>query len=115
MNISQNKIKNEQLKKYYFLMHLYETPYCPNSFVDQGKAILINLCLQIEEKNPTTLSDLYQLTHTAIKKINNLDFFLNDGSEPETITREIIADDFGFIAKSYGFTVNWKDLISPRN
>lgn len=115
MNVSQNDIKNEKLKNYYFLVHLYHTPYCPDSFVDQGKAILIDLCLQIEKKHPTTLSHLYQLTHAAINKFNNLDFFLNDGSEPETITREIISDDFGFIAKAYGFDVNWEDLNTPRN
>lgn len=116
MNVSQNEIKNEALKNYTFLKYMYQDPYFPNFLVDKGKAVLIDLCLHIEAKNPKTLSELYQLTHAATNQFNYLENeFLSNRSEIETAAREIIAEDFGFIAKAYGFEADLEELIATRN
>ena len=41
---------------------------------------------------------LYKLTDKVTEKFNDLEF--------ETVTREIIAKDFDFIVKAYGFNVD---------
>ncbi len=44
-------LKNQKVKEYSFLKEMYEDQYFPNNIVDKGKAILINLCSEIETKN----------------------------------------------------------------
>ena len=84
--------------------------------MDKGKVILIDFCLQIEAKNPKTLSDLYQLTHGGTNQFNYLENeFLSNGSKIETAAQKIIAEDFGFIAKAYGFEPNLEKLIATKN
>lgn len=111
----QNDIKNEQLKNYCFLKNMYRDTYFPDFLVDKGKAILINLCLQIEEEKPKTLTELYKLTHAATNKFNDLEeeFGEND-SEIETGARDTICEDFDFLAKAYGYEADSEELVGTR-
>lgn len=114
--VKQEDIKNEKLKAYKFLKCMYSDSYFPKFLVDKGKAILIELCLQIEKTQPKNLAELYKLTHTSTKKFNALqDEFYKNNSEIETAARECIALDFEFIAKEYGFDkADVEELIAPR-
>jgi Family of unknown function (DUF5713) len=113
--MAQNDIKNEKLKNYSFLEGMYQDSYFPDFLVDKGKAILIELCIQIEEKKPQNLPELYELTHAATQKFNDLEeeFGEND-SEIETVAAELIANDFEFIANAYGFDADLEELIATR-
>lgn len=113
--MAQNDIKNEKLKNYTFLKGMYRDSYFPDFLVDKGKAILIELCIQIEEKKPKNLPELYELTHAATQKFNDLEeeFGEND-SEIETVAAELIANDFEFIANAYGFDADIEELIATR-
>ncbi|MFK7970459.1 MAG: DUF5713 family protein [Bacteroidia bacterium] len=112
----QKNLKNEQLRSHPFLTVMYQDTYFPDVVVDQGKAILINLCMQIEKENPATLAELYALTHAATERFNDLeDEFDKHGSELETVAREAIAMDFEVIAKAYGFEADVEELIAPRD
>lgn len=113
----QSELNNEAAKKYSFLDVMYKDTYFPNKLVNKGKAILVNLCFQIEKKQPKTLDDLYKLTHSATDKFNNLqeEFDEND-SEIETVARDCIGTDFEFIATTYGFEdVDIEELIATRD
>ncbi|WP_299701824.1 DUF5713 family protein [uncultured Pontibacter sp.] len=114
--MSQNAIKNEQVKNYEFLSDMYQDDYFPDFLVDKGKTILIELCLQIESQKPKNLEELYDLTHASTDKFNDLgeEFYENE-SELETAARENIAEDFEFIAKAYGFDADIEELIATRD
>lgn len=109
-------LKNEKVKTYSFLKEMYEDQYFPNTIVDKGKAILINFCAKIENEKPTTLEELYKLSHKATNEFNDLqeEFYEND-SEIETAARECIAMDFELIAKAYGFNADTEELIATRD
>lgn len=110
------ELKNEKVKEYSFLKEMYEDPYFPNSIVDKGKDILINLCFKIENRKPNTLKELYMLCHKSTDEFNDLqDEFYENDSEIETMARECIAMDFEFIAKSYGFEADTEELIGTRD
>ena len=95
---------------------MYSDSYFPKFLVDKGKAILVDLCLQIENEQPKNLEDLYKLTHAATEKFNDLEkVFDANGSEIETAARESIAADFEFIAHTYGYKADVEELIAPRN
>jgi hypothetical protein len=113
--MAQNDIKNEKLKNYSFLEGMYQDSYFPDFLVDKGRTILIELCIQIEEKKPKNLPELYELTHAATQKFNDLDeeFGEND-SEIETAGAVLIANDFEFIANAYGFDADIEALIATR-
>jgi len=77
-----NEIKNEKIKSYSFLKGMYQDSYFPKFLVDKGKAILMDLCSKIELEQPKDLNSLYQLTHSATKKFNDLgNEFFENGSE----------------------------------
>ena len=59
---------------------------------------------------------LYVLSDAATEEFNQLaeEFGEND-SEIETAAREAIAEDFGVIAKAYGFDADVEELIAPRD
>ncbi|MBS1636897.1 MAG: hypothetical protein JST26_13350 [Bacteroidetes bacterium] len=117
MTKKQSDLKNEKVKKHPFLEEMYEDEYFPDNLVDKGKAILLELCFQIEESNPGNLEALYELTHAATDKFNDLqeEFYEND-SELETAARECIAMDFEFIATAYGFeNADVEELIATRD
>lgn len=113
----QANLNNEKIKNYSFLKEMYQDSYFPDHCVDKGKDILIDLCFQIEEKQPKNLDELYKLTHSATDKFNDLqdDFYEND-SEIETAARDCIGTDFEFIAISYGFEdADVEELIATRD
>jgi hypothetical protein len=95
---------------------LYNDSYFPKQLVDEGKAILIELCYQIESTNPKTNEELIILTHETTEKFNRLNsWFIKEGSEIETVAREAIASDIEYIAKTYGFKADIEALISNRD
>lgn len=112
----QEELANEPVRNYSFLKEMYEDSYFPNKLVDKGKAILIGLCFKIEQQNPKTLDELYELTHAATDKFNDLqEDFEEADSEIETGARECIAEDFAFVAKAYGFEADIEELIATRD
>ena len=88
-----------------------------DELVKKGEDILRELCLQIEEQNPVSLPELYELTHAATDKFNELqEEFDEQGSEIETAARDCIATDFEAIAKAYGFDdADTEDLVATRD
>ena len=117
MPASQTDLKNEKLKNHPFLKEMYEDDYFPNNCVDKGRDILIDLCFQIESKQPKSLQELYELTHAATDKFNDLqeEFYENE-SEIETAARDCIATDFEFIAHAYGYAdADIEELVATRD
>jgi len=113
----QVELNNETVRNYTFLKEMYDDSYFPNKLVDKGKDILVDLCFEIEQTQPKNLQQLYELTHSATDKFNDLqdDFDEND-SEIETVARECIGKDFEFIATSYGFEdADIEELIATRD
>ncbi len=113
---SQVEITNVQMKDYSFLKIMYDDDYFPNVVVDKGKAILMQLCRDIEIQKPQNLESLYRLTLAATNQFNNLqrDFYAHD-SEIETGAAECIALDFLFISQAYGFEADIEKLIATRD
>ena len=95
---------------------MYADSFYPTAEVDKVKAVLLNLCRQIEQTKPADLPQLYALTHASTIRINHLqeDFAAAD-SEIETVARDTIGTDFEFIAKAYGFDADTEELIAPRD
>ena len=109
------ELENESVKNYTFLQEMYEDSYFPNKLVDKGKSILVGLCAKIEKRQPKTLEELYELTHAATDKFNDLEkAFLEADSEIETVARECIAADFEFVVTAYGFDADTEELIATR-
>ncbi|MFD0735442.1 DUF5713 family protein [Planotetraspora mira] len=95
---------------------MYEDQYFPDHVVDKGKAILLRLCGRIEAERPSDLAALYVLTKAATEEFNALEAdFEAAGSEIETVAREVIAEDFWFVASAYGFAeADAERLIAAR-
>ncbi len=110
-------IANPQSLAYPFLEDMYADEYIPARLVDKVTKILLHLCEQIELQKPAGLDALYKLTHAATEKINLLqDQFEDAGSEIETEAREIMSDNFCFIASAYGFEdADREELIATRD
>ncbi|MCA9707795.1 MAG: hypothetical protein KDK70_18230 [Myxococcales bacterium] len=109
-------IQNERLARYPFLREMFEDSYFPDAQVEQGKAILVALCEQIEATRPATLEQLYALTHAATERFNDLqEDFERAGSEIETAARDCIATDFAEIAEAYGFDADMEELVATRD
>jgi hypothetical protein len=110
-------IKNPKLTDYQFLAGMSRDGYFPDFLVDKGKAILVNLCGQIESQKPADLKALYRHSHRATEAFNDLqEEFEEHDSEIETVARDCIGMDFDFIAKAYGFDdADGEELISPRD
>jgi hypothetical protein len=96
---------------------MYDDSYFPDHVVDRGKAILVRLCERIEAEQPPDRAALYALTQAATEEFNLLEAeFEAAGSEIETVAREVIAEDFWFVASAYGFTdVDIEELIANRD
>lgn len=111
------KITNANITDYQFLADMYRSGYFPDFLVDKGKAILVNLCEQIESEKPADLSGLYKLTHAATDAFNELQQeFWDNESEIETAARDCIGMDFEFIAKAYGYEdADVEELIATRD
>lgn len=114
---TQAGLTNAQMKSYSFLEDMYSDSYFPKSIVDKSKNVLVELCYEIEQKQPKTLEQLYELTHAATNVFNDLqDDFEESGSELETGARETIAKDFEYIAHAYGFAdADVEELIGTRD
>ncbi|MFZ3498397.1 DUF5713 family protein [Streptomyces sp. 5.8] len=109
-------ITNQQAATRPFLEPLYRDAYYPDHVLDKGRAILLRLCARIEAEQPANLPALYVLTGAATEEFNLLEAeFEAAGSEIETVAREEIAEDFGFVASAYGFAdADIEALIAPR-
>ncbi|WP_067818506.1 DUF5713 family protein [Actinomadura kijaniata] len=110
-------LMNQQAAGHAFLKGMYEDGYYPDHVVDKGKAILLRLCARIEAERPADLAALYALTHAATEEFNELEAdFHAAGSEIETVARDLIGEDFGFIATAYGFPdADHEELIATRD
>jgi hypothetical protein len=109
-------ITNESLRDYPFLKEMSEDTYFPEFLVNKGRQILVRLCENIELQKPQGEAALYVLTHAATEEFNALarEFEDND-SEIETVARDCIGTDFGFIAEAYGFSADPEELIATRD
>ncbi|MGH3390702.1 MAG: DUF5713 family protein [Actinomadura sp.] len=107
---------NQQVANHAFLRGMYEDGYYPDRVVDRGRAILLRLCERIEAARPSDLAALYMLTAVATEEFNALEAeFDAAGSEIETVAREVIAEDFWFVALAYGFTeADVEELVAAR-
>lgn len=109
-------LTNQQVTEYPFLQALYEDDYFPDRVLDLGRAILLRLCARIEAERPADLAALYLLSQAATEEFNALESeFEAADSEIETVAREEIAEDFGFVASAYGFEdADIEELIATR-
>ena len=114
--ITAVRITNRQVADHEFLHDLDGDDYYPEPLVAKGKAILLRLCERIEAERPADLAALYLLTHAATEEFNDLDEELGQaGSEIETVARDQIAVDMGFIASAYGFAgADLEELVATR-
>lgn len=112
MAITNAKLRNREL-----LADMYSDDYFPKFLVDKVKAILVDLCEQIERQQPKDEESLLKLTHAATERINELaEEFEENDSELETGAREAIGAEFTFIVRAYGFPdVDIEDVIAPRD
>lgn len=110
-------IKNKVLATNYFLKEMDNDNYYPTHLVKKGQDLLKALCVKIEATSPKNLSELYILTQETTDQFNELaEEFYEEESEIETVARECIAEDFGFIADEYGFeNADIEELIATRD
>lgn len=75
------------------------------------------MCERIEADRPADLATLYVLTHAATDEFNALELeFDSEGSEFETVAREVVGEEFWFVAHAYGFRdADHEKLIANRN
>ncbi|MGK5552014.1 DUF5713 family protein [Actinomadura kijaniata] len=108
---------NQQAADHAFLKGMYEDGYYPDHVVDRARAILLRLCARVEAERPADLPALYVLTHAATEEFNELEAdFHAAGSEIETVARDLIGEDFAFIATTYGFPgADHEELIATRD
>jgi hypothetical protein len=114
--IDKIQLANTDLGAYPFLDCMYQDSYFPKFLVDKCKNILLNLCLEIESTEPSSLAELYKLTRLSTEKLNALENeFFENNSEIESVARDCLAVNIEFIAKSYGFDADIEELISGRD
>lgn len=109
-------VTNQKVLEHEFLTGMYNDGYFPDHLVDKGKAILVGLCERIEADRPADLAALYTLTHAATEEFNALEAeFDAAGSEIETVARDVIGEEFWFVATAYGFAeADIEELIATR-
>lgn len=110
-------LSNPKMAAHRFLAEMYDDDYFPDELVKKGEDILVELCQQIEQQRPASLEELYELTHAATERFNDLQQeFDEQGSEIETAARECIAGDFEAIVHAYGFEdADTEELIATRD
>lgn len=108
---------NQKVLDHEFLTGMYDDEYFPDHLVDKGKAILLGLCGRIETDRPADLTALYTLTHAATEEFNALQAEFDEaGSEIETVARDVIGEEFWFVATAYGFDgADIEELIATRD
>jgi hypothetical protein len=110
-------IRNPAVDGRTMLAAMYRDEYFPRFLVDKLRAILLQVCEQIEHEKPTSEEGLYAITHAAVERINELqEEFEENDSDIETGAREALGAEFDFIVKAYGFaSVDIEDVIAPRD
>ncbi|WP_404800478.1 DUF5713 family protein [Actinomadura montaniterrae] len=108
---------NQKVLEHEFLTGMYNDGYFPDHLVDKGEAILLSLCERIEVGRPADLAALYTLTHAATEQFNALQTeFEAAGSEIETVARDVIGEEFWFVATAYDFDgADIEELIATRD
>ncbi|MGF1465650.1 MAG: DUF5713 family protein [Sandaracinaceae bacterium] len=97
-------LESPTLRAHRFLGSMVDDPYFPNALVARCRAVLVDLCGDIEAQRPAAEADLFALTHAAVERLNALEpAFEEQGSELETGAREAFATDFRAILDAYGF------------
>lgn len=114
--ITQNELTNTTLKNHVFLNEMFRDPFFPNFLVEKCKNILLDFCNNIEDSRPTSLDELYELSHESTERLNLLeDEFNEHNSEIETAARECLALNFEIIANAYGYEdADIEELLAPR-
>ena len=113
--VNLSDLKNEKTRNYEFLSCMYSDSYYPEVLVDKCRTILIELCFRIENYKPENLNELYELTHGSTIELNRMEAVFNyHDSEIETVARECFAENFAFIANTYGCDADIEELIAPR-
>ncbi|MFF7047104.1 DUF5713 family protein [Streptomyces griseorubiginosus] len=106
-------IDDQRVAAHPFLDALHRDGWYPDRAVDLGKQILLRLCASIEADRPADLAALYVLTQAATEEFNELQ---DDDFDIETVAREEIAEEFWFIARTYGFEdADVEELIATRD
>ncbi|MFJ9151239.1 DUF5713 family protein [Streptomyces sp. NPDC102270] len=106
-------IGDQRVTAHSFLDALYRDGYYADRAVDRGKEILLRLCERIEADRPADLAALYVLTQAATEEFNDLQ---DDDFDIETVAREEVAEEFWFIARTYGFEdADVEELIGTRD
>jgi hypothetical protein len=114
--LSPMPLTNPQLKDHKFLSDLYDDEYFPDFLVDKCKAVLVELCQNIERIQPMSKEDVLALTHKAVEQINDLQAeFEDNDSEIETGAREALGADFALIVKAYGFEIDAEEVTAGRD
>lgn len=110
-------VQNPQVASRTMLADMVSDSYYPVALVTKGQQILLRLAARIEDHSPRDLDALYALTHSATEEFNRLaQEFENADSEIETVARDAIAEDFGFLADVYGYAdADLEELIAPRD
>ncbi len=109
-------LTNDTLANHRFLQEMFDDGYFPDPQVKKGVQILVELCERIEAESPSSLDDLYPLTHEATEQFNELqEDFEEAGSEIETAARDCICENFAFIARAYGFDADIEELVATRD
>ena len=69
---NRHPLNNTELANHTFLQDMYDDDYFPPKLVQKGENILVELCRQIETEQPENLDALYELTHAATERFNEL-------------------------------------------
>ncbi|MDI1448474.1 DUF5713 family protein [Polyangium sp. 6x1] len=108
-------IKNETVAQRKFLESMIEDDYYPKHLVEKGQRLLAALAERIEKEAPKGKA-VYALTHATTEAFNDLqEEFFEAESEIETVAREAIAEDIGFILDAYGYEFDIEEAIAPRD
>lgn len=103
------------LEAYTFLKHMMADEHYPSHLVAKGQRILKQMCMEIEVALPENETELFEITHKATRRFNDLEVELEEsGSELETIARENIAEDVAFVLDTYGLKADLEEALAPR-
>jgi hypothetical protein len=110
-------VQNPQVASHTMLADMVSDAYYPAALVAKGQQILLRLAERIEDHSPRDLEALYRLTHAATEEFNRLaEEFEHADSEIETVARDAISEDFGFLADVYGYSeADLEELVAPRD
>jgi len=108
-------VTNAAVRAREMLAPMVGSTYYPQNLVQKGQHLLLALAARLEQEKPRA-DGVYALTHATTEAFNDLqEEFWQAGSELETVAREAIADDIGFLLKTYGYDVEIEEAIAPRD